>query len=215
MKVLIGTPCYDGKLHVRFVAGLAQSLKKCQSKGIHIDHLFVPGSALLHNARNIIFKSAYEQGYDYLVFIDADIGWDWDNLLKLLESGEDMVGGAYPLKTDRVDTYAVKALKKPAVKGTLCECDFIGTGFLAISKKAMKKLYEKSAKYTDGATKNLRMVFDFTIQNGMLSGEDTVMCRKWRKYGGKVWVQTSIKLDHIGEKVFHGDIMSLQSAVKQ
>jgi len=214
MKVLIGTPCYDGKLHVRYIAGLVQSLKKCPENNIQIDHLFIPGCAILHNARNIIFKNAYEQGYDVLVFIDADIGWDWNNLLTLIESGEDVVGGAYRLKNDTMNTYALKKIFHPKEKGVLKECDFIGTGFMAISRKAMKKMFDKSPKYSDGATKGIRMVFDFDVKHGELAGEDTFFCRNWRKCGGKVWVNTDIRLDHIGEKVYHGDITELKEAMQ-
>lgn len=213
MRIVIGTPAYDGKLHVRYVHGLAQTLKSAKEHGIEVDHMFIPNNSILQNARNIIFHEAHKHGYDYLVFIDADIGWEFSELKKLLSTGLDVVGGAYRLKTDRETTYAVKKMKHSKMNGTLIEVDFIATGFLAISKKAIEKTYKKSKKYSDGSNKDLRLAFDMAIENGELNGEDTFFCRNWRRNGGKIFCETSIRLDHIGDKVFKGDVNELQEAV--
>ena len=36
-----------------------------------------------------------------------------------------------------------------------------------------------------------------------------MFCNQWRNVGGKIWLDPSIKLDHIGTYIYEGDIQQV------
>lgn len=208
-KILIGTPSYDGKVYAHFFDSFVKTKVLLEKKGYHVEYLILPGDAIIQRARNVIFKHAYDGKYDYLVFIDSDIRWKPEDMLTLLRNKKDIVAGAYRLKSDKHETYAFKKLESGERTKNLVEIDFAGTGFMAISWKCIKKMVEISPSYHDGIHKDQKKVFDIIVgEDGTLNGEDTYFCRTARKAGFKVFLDKRITVDHIGQKIFQGDVRS-------
>ena len=46
-------------------------------------------------------------------------------------------------------------------------------------------------------------------QDGVLQSEDWVFCNQYRDVGGKIWLNPTIKLDHIGTYIYEGDIQQV------
>jgi hypothetical protein len=51
-KVLIGTPCYDGRLDVWYTNSLVNTIKMSYEKDVEITPMWVSFDALLQRARN-------------------------------------------------------------------------------------------------------------------------------------------------------------------
>lgn len=205
-KVLIGTPSYDGKLDVWYVDSLMKTQKLCIESGIDLHAVYVSYDALVQRARNTLFKIAMDGGYDDLFFIDFDVEWNPEWILKLLACPEPVVGAALVKKSDR-EGYTIKLVEKDLKwneRKDLIEVDGVGTGFLKISRFAMEKLWEVSEPYNDdkGAS---RMVFDIKIENGDLISEDYVACNKWKALGYKTWIDPIITINHVGMKKYVGN----------
>jgi GT2 family glycosyltransferase len=47
-------------------------------------------------------------------------------------------------------------------------------------------------------------LFEFTLENHVLWGEDYTFCRKYRQAGGKVWIDPDIMLHHTGKMTYTG-----------
>lgn len=205
-RVLIGTPSYDGKLDAWYCNSLVDTIKLSAEYNIHIDAVYLSYDALVQRARNSLFEIAIEGKYDDLIFIDADVHWDPNWIFKLLSYAEPIVGGALIKKSD-IEGYTIKLLDatlKWNVEKTLIEVDGVGTGFVKISKFAIEKLWEMSEKYSDTSGDNHRMVFDIEIKDGNLVSEDFVMCNKWKSLGYKIWVDPTMSLTHVGNKIYTG-----------
>lgn len=74
-RLLIAVPSYDTKLHVDFVAfiGRVQAMKRKYKKELDIEiSVKYFTDMLIQDARNLIFKYAYNHGFDYLLMIDSD-----------------------------------------------------------------------------------------------------------------------------------------------
>jgi hypothetical protein len=59
---------------------------------------------------------------------------------------------------------------------------------------------------------NLYSLFDTSHDqenNNNYLSEDYTFCKRWRDMGGKVWLDKSIRLDHIGRKMFKGDVSKI------
>jgi hypothetical protein len=104
--------------------------------------------------------------------------------------------------------------------GGLLEVYDTGTGFLCITREAALKLieaYGEEIKYTgdsqtvrDGVihkeVKTFYALFDTSIDletNRYLS-EDYTFCRRWQYIGGKIWVDPTVILNHVGMNVYRG-----------
>lgn len=209
-KVLLGTPCYDGRLDVWYTNSLCNTIKKSFEHDIEIIPIWISFDALLQRARNDTIQVALEMECDDLIFIDSDIEWVPADFFKLLNYAEDVVGGTYPKKSS-IEEYVVRQLqKKPIDPNTgLLEVNGLGTGFVKLSKLAMQYLWDSSEMYIDPKDgKERRMIFDVVIKNQSLHSEDIYMFDKLIEGGFKVWLDPSITCNHSGPKKFTGDFKS-------
>jgi hypothetical protein len=210
-KVMIGTPCYDGRLDVWYVNALMNTIKMAIERDIEITPMWVSFDALLQRARNDTIHIALESGFDDLIWIDSDIEWQPEQFFKLLDYPVDVVGGTYRKKGDR-EEYVLRQLnKKPSDSETgLIEVDGLGTGFVKFSKSAMQHLWDVSKPYLDPKDdKERRMIFDVVIQNvdgvDQMISEDIHAFNKLKDGGFQIWLDPEITCNHIGPYKFTGD----------
>jgi choline kinase len=206
-KVLIGAPCYDGRVDVWFANSLVATVKEAEKKGIFVHAIYTSYDSLVQRARNSLFKLALDGGYTDLFFIDSDVEWEPEWFFRLLARPEPIVGGALVKKTDK-EGYTVKITDKTlkySKDKKLLEVDGVGTGFMKINRFAFEKLWDMSDPYMSEGEEN-RMVFDLQVVDGDLISEDYVMCNKWKKLGYKIWLDPTITCNHIGIKKFKGDL---------
>lgn len=205
-KVLIGTPCYDGKVDCWFAKSLLETVKEAQKRDIHVHAIYVSYDSLIQRARNRVIKLALEGGYDDLFFIDSDCEWEPEWFFRLLERPEPVVGAALIKKGDK-EGYTVRITNKNlrySEDKKLIQVDGVGTGFMKVSRFAFEKIWEVSAPY-DYEGQQHRMVFDIKVENGELISEDYVFGYKWQQLGYRVWLDPTITINHIGIKKFEGD----------
>ena len=72
LKILIGTPSYDGKLDIYYIDSLLNTIAQSEQNGIEVYPLFMCYDSLVQRARNDLFKAAYDSQMDMLIFIDGD-----------------------------------------------------------------------------------------------------------------------------------------------
>jgi glycosyltransferase involved in cell wall biosynthesis len=206
-KVLIGTPAHDGRVDVWYANSLVNTIKMAMTKDIDITPVYMAYDSLVQRARNDLVRLAIEGDFDDLIFVDSDVEWDPEWIFKLLDYKEDVVGGIYPKKTDN-PTFPIKAIddKLEIGENGLMEVEGLPTGFMRISKSALKKVWDDSLEYRNEGRIG-RMVFDIKVVNGDLVSEDIIFCQKWRDLGGKIWLDPSMTCNHIGIKKYTGNFL--------
>lgn len=206
-KVMIGTPCYDGRIDVWYVNSLTNTIKMSKEHDIDIVPMWVSFDALIQRARNDTIQIALESGVDDLIFIDSDIEWQPEWFFKLLNYSHDVVGGTYPKKGDREEYVTRQLIKRPITAGSdLIEVDGLGTGFVKLSKNALLYLWNSSKAYIDPKdNKERRMICDVVIENGSMISEDINMFNKLMRGGFKIYLDTSMTCNHSGPKKFVGN----------
>lgn len=206
-KVLIGTPCYDGRIDVWYVNALANTIKMSYEKEVEITPMWVSFDALIQRARNDTIHIALEGGYDDIIWIDSDIEWQPEWFFKLLDYPQDVVGGTYRKKGDR-EEYVLRKIDKsqPDSDTGLLEVHGLGTGFVKMSRKAMQYLWDVSDTYIDPKdNKERRMIFDVVIKNRDMVSEDIIAFMKLTDGGFKIWLDPAMTCNHIGPYKFQGD----------
>ena len=97
-RIMIATPMYGGMCTGSYVQGLLFTMSKMRELGINTAWCQITNESLITRARNELVRVFLEQGQDYLMFIDADIGFDGDAVAHLLAADKDVVCGIYPKK---------------------------------------------------------------------------------------------------------------------
>ena len=210
-RVLIGTPSYDGRLEVHFVHALSQTIRLAIEKGVELREVFMSYEAIVQNSRNDLVKLAVEHDFDDLIFIDADQDWQPEWLFKLLAYPVDCVGGTVRKKTDSVESYNVKCDTWPIPvdpKTGLLVVDGLGAGFLRLSRRALRLLWDNSESYRCLSQAPSRWIFDVRPVGGVLVGEDTFLSLKLKQLGIITYLDASMTCGHTGAKRFTGDFQA-------
>ena len=100
MKLFVATPCYGGNLHYQYVVSLLQLIKFLDESNTGYKVSFLGDESLITRARNIMVgKFLSDWNCTHLLFIDADIQFSVDGVVKLLQADKDVCFGVYPSKS--------------------------------------------------------------------------------------------------------------------
>lgn len=211
MNIIIGTPCYDGRLSCFYVNSMIDTIRNTPT-GMVIYPIYLSFDALIQRARNDLIAIAIEHKVDGLIFIDSDLEWQADWIFKLLYYKEDIVGGTVRKKTDSEELYNVNTQNLKLEKNGLIRVNSIGTGFVKISQKALQALWDASPEYTNEGNKR-RMCCNVEIVDGELMSEDVSMMRRFRELGFDVFIDPEICCPHLGARKYTGNFMKYREEI--
>lgn len=97
-SVMIATPMYGGMCTGNYVQGLLMTMAKMRELGVNVAWCQIMNESLITRARNELARIFLESDHDYLMFIDADIGFDGEAIAQLMLADKDIVCGIYPKK---------------------------------------------------------------------------------------------------------------------
>lgn len=175
-NVLFAIPCYDQLISEPTVLSLIKTMMYFRDHGIKFGLCTITDSLINRARNNVIAKfMAYEQA-THLMFIDADIAWEPEAIIKLLWHNKEVVTAAYPIKQiewNRVEENVKASMSKDLllensvrfvvnpvrsadnktlnVSNGAIEIFDAGTGFMLIKREVIHKLIEKypELKYND------------------------------------------------------------------
>lgn len=202
-KVLLGTPFGRDPLF-EYMKSLLDTGQALAEKGIPLYFCFQVGASDLAYARNAIVARFLQTDCTDLLWVDSDMGWTPEGVLRLLSSDKDFVCGTYRKRKTEVSLVSmwpqgVEDMKRE--EDGLCEVASSGAGFMKTTRRVFERLMEAhpEAKRTHDCTndgyENFYRFFQFS---GDGVGEDSRFCLAWRSLGEKVWMDPEIELSHIG-----------------
>lgn len=179
-KVLVAVPC---------MATIPVETVRCLMALQHSGAVVFQSQSVIYEAREEIAKSAIEQGFDYILWIDSDMIFEPDVLGKLMMCKKDVVSGVYfkrvfpytPVlytpRTDKLEIY-----EDYPTRG-LFEIGACGFGCVLTKVSVIKAVIDKygGAFFPIGGT----------------IGEDISFCIRARKLGYKVFCDPSVTCGHI------------------
>lgn len=99
VKVYILTPCYNGTVFVEYMTSLINTIALFRELNVPMQVEFCQRDSLVTRARNnLVARAMNDQEMTHVMFIDADITWTPESVIKLLLADKDVVCGIYPLK---------------------------------------------------------------------------------------------------------------------
>jgi hypothetical protein len=162
-SLTIGTPCFGGQVSWLYAVSLLKLQKAFTQRGWNLNYLVQAGDALVTRARQTIVGHFLENpSATHLLFIDADIGFEPEQVLRLIEFGADVSAAVYPAKQINWDLMptAVQAGRSPLESATLSyvvereaskdlvvrsgfvRSRYAGTGFLMIRRSVLEAMIE-------------------------------------------------------------------------
>jgi hypothetical protein len=237
INLVVATPCFGGQISVLYAASLfkLQTLLRAY-RDINLKMIFKDGDALITRARaSLLSQFLDDPSATHLLFIDADIGFEPDQVVRLIECGADMCAAVYPIK--RIDWQRMKnalsgaqpnpaaslqyALEVEDPNAVIANSGFIkvryaGTGFLMIRRAALERMcahypqlrYKRDHSIDAAAESDNRFaLFECAIaDDGTYLSEDFAFCKRWTDMGGEIWADLNSRLHHIGPMTFCGDL---------
>jgi hypothetical protein len=101
MNLFIAIPCYGGNISNLTFHSLFNSIKPLNDMGHNIIIKTLPEESLISRGRNkFVTMFLDDKKFDgtHLLFIDADIGFDVENILRLINFNKEVVTCNYPVK---------------------------------------------------------------------------------------------------------------------
>lgn len=103
-KLFVAVPMYGGMAHGTFTRSIADLSALCTHHGIPVRFYFLFNESLITRARNYCADEFMRSGDTHLMFIDADIGFNPNDVIAMLalmsdDSHYDILTGPYPKKT--------------------------------------------------------------------------------------------------------------------
>lgn len=225
MKVLIGTPAYGGQVTAAYFQSVLNFKNVAHAGGLDVSVMTLTNESLITRARNNIVATFLAGDWTDLLFIDADIQFSPEHVLRILEAPYAVTATPYAMKAINWDAAAktqgdADEMKNAAVYSVVnrlndekTENGFTtvldaGTGFMRIRRDVLELMikaypelsYESDSKDSPGKRWAL---FDTTIENGRYLSEDYTFCRRWQALGGEVWADIeSPNLGHQGSYTY-------------
>ena len=200
---MLATPVYDSP-DSSYVFAISKSREALSRAGILSSYLLLSGGVHVDDNRNTITKDFLESDCTDLVFLDADVSWQSQDLVKLCQYDLDVVGGVYPYrrKDPRNTSNKMPVRMKPGAEivDGLLEVDGLPTGFLRIRRHVLETLAEDAGKFEKNG-EYYPLIFERTVYDGQRMGGDINFCRKWQEEGGKLYASTEMRLGHIAKQV--------------
>jgi hypothetical protein len=179
--------------------------------------------SLINRARNAaVAHFLSDPDATHILFIDADISFSPEDVIKLIQTNQPVVGAGYPQKWLDMSQFnpnapkplelctrsSVHLLDKQPIS-QIMQASYITTGFLLIKREVFTKLIQHfpDKQYVndiDGyRSASSSLFYDFfsisiNPNSKRLESEDYGFSRMWTMIGGHIYVVTDIVLTHHG-----------------
>lgn len=238
MKICIATPMYGGNAKSVYVACVSDLAQKLARAGHTTYQVSMTNESLITRARNTLAHEFMKSDADALLFIDGDHGFNTDDIVKMVDSGKDVIGAIYPMKSinwDNVRKAALAGKENLELYSGFFAVNFletaqtfkgdepfpvrdIGTGMLFIHRRAFDQVAPIAKNYRNNAGHNnieygerITEFFPTIITEepeAVLLSEDYAFCHMYRQVGGTVYAAPWVRISHAGEYNFSGSFLA-------
>lgn len=202
-KTMLATVAYDNP-----DASYTFSIQRTRSRMPKAAYLLLTGYCHVDDARNIVCREFLDSDCTELVFLDADVSWEPESLLRLCAHQHvDLVGGVYPFRRDdefrrgNMPVRMIEGITRPDEHG-LMEVEGLPAGFLRIGRHVIETLAREANCWVRGqGLPSVPIIFERTYESGNRYGGDIAFCRKARKAGVKVYADYELRLGHAAKQI--------------
>jgi hypothetical protein len=229
-RVFIATPMYGGMATASYTMSLAHTPATFFKNGVGVNFSVAVNDSLVPRARNYLTYQFLNSPATHLMWIDADIGFDPMDIVKMVRVDKDIVCGIYPKKEvnwgavakaagdgvppqrlrDHENSLVLNLIDQSPDRVTpegLIEIANAGTGFMLIKRGVFDALAADTPSYVDSSTPGIELKEFYAVSidpdagNSLLS-EDYHFCKTARDHGFKIYAAPWVRLTHTGTYIF-------------
>ena len=232
LHLVIGTPMYGGMCTSEYTDSLLKLSESCNKSGVKLTTIFLGNESLIQRGRNTIAHHFMNlPDATHLMFIDADIKFRVEDIVRMIKADKELIIGPVALKGYNWEEIRAAALAGendigrtggvfninllPGIEmedeETPFEIEHGGNAFMMIRRDCLQALEPHTPIYTNGGRSlpdgvEIKDYFRVEINkdtNHLLS-EDYFFCHSYRQIGGKVWCAPWVETGHFGSHLFNG-----------
>lgn len=200
MKAVICIPTMT-RPYQQTLDALAASVGALDDAGITHQMVTEIGCPYISGARATMLRKALDAGADVIVFIDHDVSWRPEDLVKLIKTEGDVIAGLYRFKQAGEVKYMgvlddldgqVQVREDGCIKATR-----VPAGFLKVTRNAINKFMQAYPQLMYGEACSPAVdLFNHGAHKGQWWGEDYAFSRNWIDCGGEIWIVPDVTLTH-------------------
>ena len=232
LHLVIGTPMYGGMCTSEYTQSLLNLSESANKSDVKLTTIFLGNESLIQRGRNTIAHHFMElPDATHLMFIDADIKFRTQDIVRMIQADKSLIVGPVALKGYNWDEIRQAAVngeddigrtggvfninKLPGIdmvdENTPFEIEHGGNAFMMIGRDVFETLKPHTPIYTNGGRSlpdGVEIYDYFRVEinkdtNHLLS-EDYFLCHSYRQLGGKVWCAPWVETGHFGSHLFNG-----------
>lgn len=214
MSLLIATPMYGGQCTAAFWRSSINLSEVLNERKIAHNWLETTNESLITRGRNTSVATFLKTEYSHLLFIDADIEFEPEDVAELwnmCQADVDVATGCYPRKELKAPyvAWANGRLLKPHELDKIRQpfpVDYAGTGFMMIKRRVFEilQVLHPDWKYEEGHVGECWGFFQDPIEDGIHLSEDYFFCKRVREAGMSVMMHPKVRLKHWGTHRYDG-----------
>ena len=226
---------YGGNCKGVYADALINLIFQLSNRGHQVRYLKIYNESLITRGRNALVRQFLSTDDEALLFIDADHSFNVEHVVKMVESGVDLIGAIYPMKNinwarvreavfrgeEDLASYSgffsanLKQGTTTIVFDKPLEVDNVGTGMMFISRNVFEQMTPHCDTYANHGHDGVMDLDDKVIEFfkteidelGVLLSEDFYFCRQWQKLGNPVYAAPWVHITHAGEYEFAGNFL--------
>jgi hypothetical protein len=205
-KVVFGIPIPKMQdPHPQTVQALRDCLPLVEAAGFEHGFTFTSGNPYISGARAEITRKALDAKADMIVYLDYDVSWDPQDMVKLLTTEGDVVGGTYRCKVP--ETVWMGAIHthleginegRPVTREDGCiKARTLPAGFLKVTTAGIDNFMRAYPELCYGPQYSLSIdLFHHGAHEGIWWGEDYAFCRNYEAKCGDIWLIPDMNITH-------------------
>jgi len=183
----------------QYLSAMEQSVPALDAAGIKHCATFQVGCPYISHARATMLRKALDAKAETIVFIDHDVSWRPEDLIKLIQTEGDVVSGLYRFKKANEEYMGVLVGDNPQVRASdgAIRGDKVPAGFLKITRAAVRHFMRSYPELIYGDPEHPSVdLFNHGAIKGVWFGEDYAFSRRWKECGGEIWIVPDLMLTH-------------------
>lgn len=212
---------YGGQCDVDHAMAVMSLLLRLQREGVSAQLYPIQGESLIPRARNIAAALFLNTSLSHMLFVDADIVFEAEDVLRMLRLGNDVIAGAYRLKSEELGWAFDGPYASTEVPG-IYRASLLSTGFMLITRRALETIAQAQPGRVYRNNIPSHGVVDaydyFPIgvnKHGMYLSEDFGFSELCAASGIELFLYGNATLQHIGKRSFVGNLHEVTIAAAQ
>lgn len=185
----------NGMVHANFAYCLVAAIRYTELQGISVSLVMHEGTVLSNQRQQIAAEAILEHRADHLMWLDSDMTFPANTIVRLLSKNKEVVCAAYSKRVEPFIPTAfadIDPVVPVEVKGNLKKVRYAGMGCMLVASNVMRQL----------PTPWFPLLWHEPSQTW--HGEDMGFCDLLEKENIELWcdIPLSLELGHIGQYEF-------------